>query len=124
MANIINFNISGTACFTKSLFDIFSFTPDSPTSGIFQRYRRRGTAQQMSDGTFEFIAKPWSKPQTRLIKKLLHGRLSQARNGDYLLTLRVSPDERYASRVIVSEALEAADAIGKHLQNNLIEEAA
>ena len=124
MLDIINFSISGTACFSKSLFGIFSFAPESPTPGVFLRYRRRGTAQQLSDGTFEFVAKPWIRPQTRLIKKLLHGRLSQTKNGDYLLTLRVSANEKYPSRVIVSEAILAADAIGKHLQNDLMEEAA
>ena len=37
----------------------------------------------MTDGTFDFVAKPKVKPQSQLIKKLAHGRVSKTKDEPY-----------------------------------------
>ena len=83
--------LNGMAHFGNANF--FMFCPDEPCVGRVTRFRRYGVAQQMSDGTFDFV--PVSKkPQSNLIKKLAHGRVSETKDGAIQLTIKVFANER------------------------------
>lgn len=90
----------------------FLFSPDEPVAGLLPRFRCHGIAQQMTDGTFDFVAKPKVKPQSQLIKKLAHGRVSKTKDGAIQLTLKVYCDEgENIAEAIYKEAAIAKDAI-------------
>ena len=87
----IHRQLSGMAMYEGETF--FMFVPDNSVTGRMKPLRsRRGVAQRLSDGTFEFILRPKPKPTAKLIRKLPHGRLSQTKDGDFLLTLRFSQE--------------------------------
>ena len=74
--------------------------------------RMHGVAQQMTDGTFDFVAQPRVKAQSQLIKKLAHGRVSLTKDNAIQLTLKVMRNENInIAETIAAEAAEAADAI-------------
>ena len=86
----------------------FMFTPDDPVVGQVQKFRGLGMAQQMADGTFDFVRKPQLKPKSTLIRKLAHGRLSDTFDGAVQLTLKVFRTEGLNIReTIIKEAREA-----------------
>ncbi len=91
----------------------FMFSPDEPVPDVVQRMRRmHGVAQQMTDGTFDFVALPRVKAQSTLIKKLAHGRVSLTKDNAIQLTLKVMPDENVnIGQAIAVESAEAVDAI-------------
>ena len=91
----------------------FMFSPDEPVPDVVQRMRRmHGVAQQMTDGTFDFVAQPRVKAQSTLIKKLAHGRVSLTKDNAIQLTLKVMRNENInISETIAAEAADAADAI-------------
>ena len=91
----------------------FMFSPDEPVPDVVQRMRRmHGVAQQMTDGTFDFVAQPRVKAQSTLIKKLAHGRVSLTKDNAIQLTLKVMRDENVnIGQAIVVESAEAVDAI-------------
>ena len=91
----------------------FMFSPDEPVPDVVQRMRRmHGVAQQMTDGTFDFVAQPRVKAQSTLIKKLVHGRVSLTKDNAIQLTLKVMPDENVnIGQAIAVESAEAVDAI-------------
>lgn len=91
----------------------FLFSPIDPRPDLVPRVRRMtGVAQQMTDGTFNFVARPRRRPQTSLIKKLAHGRASRTKDGNIQLWLKVSPRENLnISETIAREAIMAAEAI-------------
>lgn len=90
----------------------FLFSPDSVNHGVVEAFRRHGVAQQMQDGTFDFVAVSKPKSQSELIKKLAHGRLSKTKDGAIQLTLKVFCDEGInIGSTLVREAEEAADAV-------------
>ena len=91
----------------------FMFSPDEPVPDVVQRMRRmHGVAQQMTDGTFDFVAQPRTKAQSTLIKKLAHGRVSLTKDNAIQLTLKVMRNENInIAEAIAAEAAEAADAI-------------
>ena len=65
-----------------------------------------------ADGTFDFVAKPKVKPQSQLIKKLAHGRVSKTKDEAIQLTLKVYCDEgENIAEAIYKEAAIAKDAI-------------
>ena len=66
----------------------FLFAPDNPVVGSMPRFHRLGIAQQLNDGSFEFVPKPQLKTQSLLIKKLAHGRVSKTKDGAIQLTLK------------------------------------
>lgn len=77
-----------------------------------QRFRSQGVAQQLSDGTFDFVVKPRVRSQSELIRKLAHGRVSKTKDGAIQLTLKVFCDEGInIGSALVKEAEEAADAL-------------
>ena len=91
----------------------FMFSPDEPVPDVVQRMRRmHGVAQQMTDGTFDFVAQPRTKSQSTLIKKLAHGRVSLTKDNAIQLTLKVMRNENInIAATIAAEAADAADAI-------------
>ena len=91
----------------------FMFAPDFCVPNSVPRVRRMcGVAQQLSDGTFDFVAQPRQKSQSTLIKKLAHGRVSLTKDKAIQLTLRVTPSENInIAQAIAIESAEAADAI-------------
>ena len=91
----------------------FMFSPDEPVPDVVQRMRRMpGGAQQMTDGTFDFVAQPRVKAQSTLIKKLAHGRVSLTKDNAIQLTLKVMRNENInIAETIAAEAADAADAI-------------
>ncbi len=91
----------------------FLFSPLDPVPGQVPRMRRMaGVAQQMTDGTFDFAARPRRRSAAQLIRKLAHGRVSRTKDGAVQVWLKVSPEENVnIGQVIATEAAEAADAI-------------
>ena len=91
----------------------FLFAPDDPVPGRVPRMRRMaGVAQQMTDGTFDFVAQPRVRSKSTLIKKLAHGRVSRTKDGAIRLTLEVAAAERLnIAETITRETTEAAAAI-------------
>lgn len=90
----------------------FLFSPDSVNQGVVEAFRRHGVAQQMQDGTFDFVAVSKPKSQSELIKKLAHGRVSKTKDGAVQLTLKVFCHEGInISQTLAVEAAEGADAV-------------
>lgn len=91
----------------------FMFAPDDPVPNTVQRIRRMcGVAQQMTDGTFDFVPKPHVKAQSKLIKKLAHGRISLTKDKAIQLTLKVMANENInIAEAIAAEAAEGANAL-------------
>lgn len=91
----------------------FMFAPDYCVPNVVQRVRRMcGVAQQMTDGTFEFMSQPKLRAQSKLIKKLTHGRVSLTKNKAIQLTLKVMRNENInIAETIAAEAAEGANAL-------------
>ena len=90
----------------------FLFSPDSVNQGVVEAFRRHGVAQQMQDGTFDFVAVSKPKSQSVLIKKLAHGRGSKTKDGAVQLTLKLfCHDGINISQTLAVEAAEGADAV-------------
>ena len=91
----------------------FMFAPDYCVPNVVQRVRRMcGVAQQMTDGTFEFVSQPKPRTQSKLIKKLAHGRISLTKDKAIQLTLKVMANENInIAEAIAAEAAEGADAL-------------
>ncbi|WP_294792242.1 hypothetical protein [Prevotella sp.] len=103
--------LGGMAFYDESKY--FLFSPDDSVPDKVRRMRRmHGVAQQMTDGTFDFVAQPRVKAQSQLIRKLAHGRVSKTKDGSIQLTLKVMPDENInIAEAISVESAEAVDAI-------------
>ena len=103
--------LGGMAFYDESKY--FLFSPDDSMPDKVQRMRRmHGVAQQMTDGTFDFVAQPRVRSQSQLIRKLAHGRVSLTKDKDIQLTLKVTPSENInIAQAIAIESAEAADAI-------------
>ena len=91
----------------------FMFAPDYCVPNAVQRVRRMcGVAQQMTDGTFEFVSQPKLRAQSKLIKKLAHGRVSLTKDKAIQLTLKVMANENInIAETIAAEAAEGANAL-------------
>ena len=91
----------------------FMFAPDYCVPNVVQRVRRMcGVAQQMTDGTFEFVSQPKLRAQSKLIKKLAHGRISLTKDKAIQLTLKVMANENInIAETIAAEAAEGANAL-------------
>ena len=106
ISNCDHIQLGGQAYYDEKKF--FMFTPDDPVVGQVQKFRGLGMAQQMADGTFDFVRKPQLKPKSTLIKKLAHGRLSATIDGAIQLTLKVYKTEGLnIKETIIKEAKEA-----------------
>lgn len=91
----------------------FMFAPDYCVPNVVLRVRRMcGVAQQMTDGTFEFVSQPKPRAQSKLIKKLAHGRISLTKDKAIQLTLKVMANENInIAETIAAEAAEGANAL-------------
>lgn len=115
--NVLNTNtgvqhvqIAGVAYYDESKY--FMFAPDFIGKNRVPSLRMRGVAQQMSDGTFDFVAQPKKKPLSQLIMKLAHGRVSKTADGAIQLTLKVYCDEGVnIGDVLADEAEDASEAV-------------
>lgn len=115
--NVLNTNtgvqhvqIAGVAYYDESKY--FMFAPDFIGKNRVPSLRMRGVAQQMSDGTFDFVAQPKKKPLSQLIKKLAHGRVSKTADGAIQLTLKVFCSEGVnIGDVLADEAEDASNAV-------------
>ena len=109
--NCHNVQLNGQAYYDESNY--FMFSPDDPTPDLVQRMRRmHGVAQQMTDGTFDFVPTPRVRAQSQLIKKLAHGRVSMTKDKAIQLTLKVTSSENInIAQAIAVENAEAAEAI-------------
>lgn len=102
--------IEGVAFYDERKY--FMFAPDISVPHSTPRFRLQGVAQQMSDGTFDFVAKPRVRANSTLIKKLAHGRASVTRDGAVQVTLKIMCNEGInISETILREAQEASEAI-------------
>lgn len=103
--------LGGMAFYDES--KCFLFAPNEHGGGEkVLGFRSQGVAQQLSDGTFDFVVKPRVRSQSVLIRKLAHGRLSKTKDGAIQLTLKVFCDEGInIGNALVKEAEEAADAL-------------
>ena len=103
--------LGGMAFYDES--KCFLFAPNEHVAGEkVQGFRSQGVAQQLSDGTFDFVVKPQIRPQSELIRKLAHGRVSKTKDGAIQLTLKVFCDEGInIGSTLEKEAEEAADAV-------------
>ena len=112
--NMINgsqhIQLGGTATYNNS--NTFFFAPDNNVRGRVDSFRRRGIAQQLTDGTFDFVALPKPKTMSTLIRKLPHGRVSRTADGAIQLTLKVFCYEGVnIAEALASEAAEASEAV-------------
>ena len=90
----------------------FLFSPDSVNQGVVEAFRRHGVAQQMQDGTFDFVAVSKPKSQSELIKKLAHGRVRKTKDVAIQLTLKVFFHEGLnIAQTLAVESAEGADAL-------------
>ena len=103
--------LGGMAFYDES--KCFLFSPSEHGGGEkVQGFRSQGVAQQLSDGTFDFVIKPRVRSQSVLIRKLAHGRVSKTKDGAIQLTLKVFCDEGInIGSTLVKEAEEAAEAV-------------
>ena len=102
--------LGGTAYYDDKQY--FLFCPDAPNQRVVESFRRHGVAQQMQDGTFDFVALSKQKSQSKLIKKLAHGRVSKTKDGGIQLTLKVFCNEGInIGHTLASEAAEGAEAV-------------
>lgn len=103
--------LGGMAFYDES--KCFLFAPNEHGGGEkVLGFRSQGVAQQLTDGTFDFVSKPRVRSQSELIRKLAHGRLSKTKDGAIQLTLKVFCDEGInIGSTLVKEAEEAADAL-------------
>ena len=86
----------------------FTFSPDMRVPFTAPVYRHRGVAQQMSDGSFHFVAENPRPKRTRLIKKLAHGRLTETPEGVVRLTLSAARSEGLDLRnAFIGEVIDA-----------------
>ena len=93
-----------------TLINTIIFVPNNSRMGEVPSHRLRGVAQQMSDGSFEFVPSPKrSRYTTKLIKKLPHGRLSRSKSGAIFLTMCFDPQEESMTAICRAFAKEAKE---------------
>lgn len=102
--------MGGQAFFDERKY--FMFSPEDPIPGQVARFRSRGVAQQMPDGTFDFVRKPCYHSKSKLIKKLAHGRASETKDGAIQLTLKVfAYEDINVSEAMLEESIAGIEAI-------------
>ena len=96
--------------------DKFLFVPDHPAGGSISPFRSQGMGQLLPDGSFDFVRKPRQRAQSKLIRKLAHGRVSETKDGAVQLTLKIGLEEGANIPVILlTEALEGEKAVVEYL---------
>ena len=114
MNSLNNQSVHGTAHYSE-VSESFSFHPLLPNQGLVPNFKRNGTAQQLSNGSFEFIPKNWSRSHAELIKKLSHGRLSKTINNEYRLTITIPCWESFPTSIVSEDCLDAISALRDYL---------
>ncbi len=105
---------SGMAHFDDG--DKFLFTPDFPVKGSILPFRGTGVGQLLPDGTFDFVRKPRQRAQSKLIRKLAHGRVSETKDGAVQLTLKIGLEEGANIPItLLKEAMEGERAVVEYL---------
>ena len=61
----------------------FLFSPDSVNQGVVEAFRRHGVAQQMQDGTFDFVAVSKPKSQSERSEERRVGKECRSRWSPY-----------------------------------------
>ena len=91
----------------------FMFSPENEgVRNKVEGFRSQGIAQQLTDGTFDFMAKPRIRSQSELIRKRAHGRVSKTKDGAVQLTLKVFCHEGInIAQTLAGEAEEGAEAV-------------
>ena len=112
--NLNNQSVHGTANYSQ-ISESFSFHPLLHQAGELPSYKRTGTAQQLTDGSFEFQARPWNKSHAEIIKLLSHGRLTKTVAGDFLLTIRVPEWKIMPECIIAEDSMDAMNALRDYL---------
>ena len=103
--------LGGIAFYDESKYFLFLFFYSVPDK-VQRMWRVRGVAQRRSDGTFDCVAQPRVKSQSKLIRKLAHGRVSKTKDGAIQLTLKITANENInIAQAIAVESAEATDAI-------------
>lgn len=109
-----NQSVHGTAHYSQ-ISESFTFHPLLPQAGELPSYKRNGTAQQLTDGSFEFQPRNWSRSHAQLIKKLSHGRLSKTQAGDYRLTISIPEWNLMPCSIIAADSMDAINALRDYL---------
>ncbi len=91
-------NLDGGATYDLENQNVI-FVPNVSVPDMVERYRKRGTGMQMSDGTFEFVPRKLERHTGRLLKKLPHGSLTEARDGRVRLVLVFDPLKESRMRI-------------------------
>lgn len=109
---IEDIQLEGVAFFGST--NNFYFAPEDPAPERVRKFRTHGIGQQMSDGTFDFVAKPRVRAKSVLIKKLAHGRLSATSDGGILLWIKVNKTEGISiSEALAEESQKAINCLTK-----------
>lgn len=91
---------------------LLRFDAADTEAGEVRPFKRTGTVQMLSDGTFEYVPCLKKRLRNKQIKKLRHGTVSKTHDDAYLLILRVPACNVYtAANMLMTEAREAAQAI-------------
>lgn len=93
---------------------VFSFAPDDPVMGRVEKFVCYGMGQRLSDGSFEFVARPRVKTKSNLVKRFTHGRLSITADDALQLTLKVFNNEGNDPFGILSDEIKG---VQKFLKN-------
>ena len=111
--NCDHVQLGGQAFYDENKY--FMFAPEDPIPGQVPRFRSHGVAQQMPDGTFDFVRKPSRHAKSKLIKKLAHGRASETKDGAIQLTLKVFAYENInVCEAMLEEAIAGIEAIREY----------
>lgn len=91
----------------------FEFAADNPDGQLVEPCRTQGTGQLMRDGSFYFTpAKPRSRTNSMLIRKMAHGRLSRTKDHAVQLTLKCFDNEAAdVPRTFIGETIEAMASV-------------
>lgn len=73
--------------------DQVSFEPENSVENTIKAFQATGLMVAYTNGAFEWIRRPRRRSQSRLIKKMNHGRLSETNDGAVLLTVKIRYDE-------------------------------
>jgi acylphosphatase len=113
--------ISGSSYFDDGKY--FLFAPDEQSPDAVPRFRAMGVAQQMSDGTFDFVRFKRKRFKTQLVGRCAHGRVSKLHDGAIRITLTFSPEEKIKlTTAVQKEMFEAIDHIKNFQDREFLEE--
>ena len=108
-------NIDGGATYDLENSNVI-FVPNVSVSERVERWRKRGTGMQMSDGTFEFVPRRGkASRRSLLLRKLAHGSLTEGRDNKIRLCLVFDLEKESVpamAEALLRESALAADELG------------